>query len=34
MVSKGYTKNWSKEVVIIDPVLKTSTWKYGIKDLN
>ena len=34
MVSKGYTKNWSKEIVMIDSVLKTSTWKYGIKDLD
>ena len=24
--SKGYTKNWSREVSIIDSVLKTNTW--------
>ena len=24
--SKGYTKNWSKEIFVIDSVLKTSSW--------
>ena len=32
--SKGYTKNWSREIFIIDYVLKTNPWKYEIKDLN
>ena len=32
--SKGYTKNWSREIFIIDFVLKTNPWTYEIKDLN
>ena len=32
--SKGYTKNWSKEIFIIDSVLKTNPWTYTIKHLN
>ena len=32
--SKGYTENWSREVFIIDSVLKTNPWAYEIKDLN
>ena len=32
--SKGYTENWSKEIFVIDSVLKTNTWTYEIKDLN
>ena len=32
--SKNYTKNWSREIFIIDSVLKTSSWTYKIKDLN
>ena len=32
--SKGYTKNWSKEIFVIDSVLKTDLWRYRIKDLN
>ena len=32
--SKGYTENWSREVFIIDSVLKTNPWTYEIKDLN
>ena len=31
---KGYTENWSKEIFVIDSVLKTNTWTYEIKDLN
>ena len=31
---KGYTKNWSKEIFVIDSVLKTDLWTYRIKDLN
>ena len=30
--SKGYTKNWSKVLFVIDSVLKTNPWK--IKDLK
>ena len=32
--SKGYTKNWSKEIFMIDSLLKTNPWTYKIKDLN
>ena len=32
--SKCYTKNWSREIFIIDSVLKTNPWTYKIKDLN
>ena len=32
--SKGYIENWSREISIIDSVLKTNPWKYKIKDLN
>ena len=32
--SKGYTENWSRELFIIDSVLKTNPWTYKIKDLN
>ena len=31
---KDYTENWSREIFIIDSVLKTNTWSYEIKDLN
>ena len=32
--SKDYTENWSREIFIIDSVLKTNPWSYEIKDLN
>ena len=32
--SKSYTKNWSKEIFVIDSVLKTNPWIFKIKDLN
>ena len=32
--SKGYTKNWSKEIFIIDSVLKTNPWTCKITNLN
>ena len=32
--SKGYTQNWSREIFIIDSVLKTNPWTNEIKDLN
>ena len=31
--SKGNTENRSKEIFVIDPVLKTNPWTYKIKDL-
>ena len=34
MFSKGYTGNWSREIFIIDPVLKTNPWTFKLKDLN
>ena len=32
--SKGNTKNWSREIFIIDSALKTNPWTCKIKDLN
>ena len=32
--SKGYTENWSREIFIIDSVLKTNRCTYKFKDLN
>ena len=32
--SKDYTENWSREIFIIDSVLKNNPWTYKIKDLN
>ena len=32
--SKRYTKNWSREIFIIDSVLKINPWTYKINDLN
>ena len=32
--SKGSTENWSREIFIVDSVLKTNPWTYKIKDLN
>ena len=32
--SKGYTENWTKEIFVIDSVLKTSPWTNKIKDLK
>ena len=31
---KVYTKHWSREISVIDYVLKTNPWTYKIKDLN
>ena len=30
--SKSYTKIWSKEIFVIDSVLKTNPWTHKIKD--
>ena len=32
--SKGYTENWSREIFIMDSMLKTNPWTYKIEDLN
>ena len=32
--SKDYTENWSREIFIIDSVLKTNPWTYNIKNIN
>ena len=32
--STCYTENWSREIFIIDSVLKANPWTYRIKDLN
>ena len=34
LFSKGYTENWSREIFIIDSVLKTNPWTYKNKDLK
>ena len=34
IVSKGYTKSWSKEIFVIDSVPKTNPLTYKIKDLK
>ena len=31
--SKGYSENWSREIFIIDSVLKTNPWTYKLKGL-
>ena len=31
---KSYSENWSREMFIIDPVLKITSWTYEIKNLN
>ena len=33
MFSKGYTDIWSREIFIIDSVLKTNLWTYTLTDL-
>ena len=32
--NKAYTENWSKEIFIINYVLKTNSWTNKIKELN
>ena len=32
--SKRYTNNWSKDIFVIDFMLKTNPWMYETKDLN
>ena len=34
IISKDYTGNWSREIFIIDSVLKTNSWTYKITDIN
>ena len=34
MMESGYTENWSRDIFIIDFVLKTNSWTYKIKDFN
>ena len=31
---KSYTENWSREIFLIDSVLKNNPWTYKLKDLN
>ena len=33
-LTKGYTSNWSEEVLIIKKVKNTVPWTYVVKDLN
>ena len=30
--NEGYTESWSREIFLIDSVLKTNPWTYKIKD--
>ena len=32
--SKSYTNNWSREIFVIDSVVKANPWTYKIKDLK
>ena len=32
--SESYTENWSREIFIINSVLKTNPWTYKLKNLN
>ena len=32
--TKGYTNNWSREIFVIDSVVKTNPWTVEIKDSN
>ena len=32
--SKDYTRSWSKEISVIEPVLKINTWAYELNDLK
>ena len=32
--AKGYTPNWSKEILIINKINDTIPYKYNLKDLN
>ena len=34
IISKGYTNNWSRGILVIDSVLKTNSWTYKTKYLN
>ena len=34
MFSKGYTKNWSRGIFIIDSMLKTNPQKYELKNVR
>ena len=34
ILSKGYTKNWLKEIFVITSVLKSNPWTDRIKDLK
>ena len=32
--SKSYAKNWSREIFLIESVMKANPWAYRIKDSN
>ena len=32
--AKGYTPNWSEEVVVVNKFKNTVSWTYAISDLN
>ena len=33
-LSKGYTEKWSREIFVIDSVMKTDSWTNKIKDIR
>ena len=33
-IFKGCTQNWSREIIVIDSVLKTIPWTYKIEELK
>ena len=32
--AKGYTPNWSKEILVVNKIKNTVPWTYELKDLN
>ena len=34
LLIKGYIENWSRNIFVIDSVLKTNLWAYKLQDLN
>ena len=34
LLTKGYIENWSRNIFVIDSVLKTNLWAYKLQDLN
>ena len=34
LLTKGYIENWSRNIFVIDSVMKTNLWAYKLQDLN